>query len=288
MGTDTTHRPAVVRWVTGVTAVCAVLVMLAPLGLSAWSLSQWATDELGITGPLAYAVPATADLTALTFIGLTYLAAFRGQGGGISRVMVWVMIALSAVANARHGATIGLDATIGFAVCPAVTGVMLEVIIRRTLRDALVALGAVDPPLPRFRAARWLPGVAFLETLAAWKVAVREGITSPRQAVAAVRLQNGDHQADEAVTHLAQLAEEVDELAAMTKGEALRAAFLAIDAIDAPRAITWLAQRGIEVSPTYAHKVAREQSERAAAEAAEAAELPAVTALPVRSAGAGA
>jgi hypothetical protein len=90
---------------------------------------------------------------------------------------------------------------------------------------------------------------------------VTEGYTAPAVAVEAARRRRSGE-----VPNVAEsphtLAAEAAELAELTKAEQLRAAFVAVGEVSAPRALTYLARRGVEVSARYAHEVARAELAR--------------------------
>lgn len=271
MGTEPHNRTAslVLGWAAG---IFGTLVISTPFIVSFQSLREWAIASLGIHPEWAWTIPLALDMTGVTFMLLTSHAVVRGDSGGASRFLVWVMVAASAGANARHGSDISTDATITFAAMPVIGGLLLEVFWKRLRRSALVTIDAVERPIAHYRFARW--AVAPRETFRAWKVSVREGITSPHRALAVSRQLDGDETAEVAAAHARRMTE-IDELSKMSKTAALEAAFVALDEINVPAAMTWLAQRDITVSPTHAHKVARDVAARPAVEGAEVRQLAA-------------
>jgi hypothetical protein len=256
-----TNRTTLDRLVVAVIALALTIVVLAPVALSFHSLSDWARTSLALTGWWVYVVPVALDAAALTCVGLTFHAVLRADSAAGPRALMWALALASSTANARHGSTIGADAVAFYAAMPLVAMVLLDITLRRVRRSALAGLGGIEPPLPRFRGARWLPGVGLRETAAAWRAAVLEGFTSPAEAVQAVRLRR-----EGAVPNVAetphQLAAQAAELAELSKADQLRAAFRAVGETSAPRALTWLARRGVEVSARYAHEVAAAERDR--------------------------
>jgi len=262
--TDPTAR--LDRAILTVTAAAYAVVVPAPFVLSFASLAAWARDHVGLTGALPYVVPLALDASAVVCICLTFLAVMRADGAGAARFLVWLIAGGSAVANARHGADTSLDATILLAAMPLLTMLLVDIGFRRVLRNALAARGAIEPPLPRYRAVRW--AIAPRETARAWGVGVREQITSPAAALAQSR--RSAELTDAGVSDPAELAARARELQAMTKTDACRAAFTDIGEVNVPRAIAHLGQHGVSVNSNTAYSVARRVR----------AERPALAAVP--------
>lgn len=183
------------RAVLGVTGTALAVVVLSPLALSFHGLAGWGRDALGLTEPLTYLVPVTLDAAALVCVGLAFHAMLRADSAGAARLLVWVFAAASALANYRHAHTISPDAAAYYASMPLVSAVLLDITLRRIRRSALSHLGALEQPLPRYRAARWI--VAPRETWRAWCHAVRHGITDPNEALAASQSSVERHAAQE-------------------------------------------------------------------------------------------
>lgn len=245
------------RAIARATTAALVVVWLAPVALSWQSLAGWGREALGLAGPLPHLVPVALDLAALVCLGLTLHATLRADSATGPRLLVWVFAGASAVANVRHGATISTDAAIFYAAMPLGATLLADVSLRRVRRDALAHLGAIEPALPRYRAARWL--VAPRETWRAWCTAVRDGITSPAEALREARRQHDpDGQVPGGAETAAELAEDAAVLAGVSKTRALRLAFDRIGRVDAPEAAAWLGRRGVTVSGTHAHQVARQ------------------------------
>jgi hypothetical protein len=256
MSTD--HRTA--RLTAWLATAAIMLVTLTPMVLSAQSLAAWAREALGLSGVFAILVPVSLDAAALACVALALTATLRGDAGGAPKVLAWVLVAGSALANHRHGQGIGPDAEVYYPALPVLAMTLVELGLRYTRRSALVDAGRTEPVLPRFRAARW--AVAPVETFAAWRAAVVDGHTSPAAAVSAVRRRREGEvpavasSAAPGAESPHQLSADARELAGMSKADQLRAAFVAIGEVSAPRALTWLARRGVEVSSRYAHEVA--------------------------------
>lgn len=176
-------RTTVRRSLLGTIGAALAVVLAAPPALSFHSLMAWARTELALTDWWPYLVPLALDAAALLCVALATWAAWRGEAAGAARVLVWVFAGGSAAANARHGQAIGTsDAVVFFAALPVGAAVLLDVVLRRARRAALDDIGALEPPLPRYRLIRW--AVAPRETASAWRYAVRHGVTDPREALA--------------------------------------------------------------------------------------------------------
>jgi hypothetical protein len=285
--TDNRNTARLAAWASAA-AIAAVAV--TPMILSATSLAAWARDSLGLSGAAPWLVPASLDLAALACIALALAASLRGEAGGAPKLLAWLLVAGSAVANWRHGQAIGTtDAEAYFPALPVLAMVLVELGLRFVRRTALVSAGRTEASLPHWRLARW---VRFpRETFAAWSLAVADGITSPAEAVALVRQHRTGAapapavEVSAAASAAGNLVEGPDpELAALPKAEQLRVAFRALDEVNARRALTWLAQQGIDPpAPRYAYEVAATVKAEADDDGPERAELP-LRAIEARSA----
>jgi hypothetical protein len=244
-----------------VIAIGLAVVVLAPVALSVHSLADWGREKLGLTGNWPFVVPVALDCAALVCVGLTFYSVLKADSAGAARLLVWVLAGASATANARHGAEISTDATVFFAAMPLLAALLLDLTLRRVRRTRLADLGGVEPPLPRFRAARW--AVAPLETWRAWRIAVRRGITDPTRALE-LAMQGTTERRPAAV-----LEDDDGEVMTMTAAGAVRLAFDRLEAMPAPTAadaraaVAWLAERGVIVSENYAYTLARKARDKA-------------------------
>lgn len=192
-----TRRPADDRQRSGarlamaVTGAGLVAVVAAPVAISARSLAGWGREALGLVDGWEWLVPLPLDGAALACVGLALHATLRGDAPGLARVLVWVLAAASSAANWRHGTTVSPDAAVFFASMPLLAALLLDLVLRRVRHAALGGLGALERPLARYRAARWL--VAPRETWRAWRTAVREGITDPTEALARAAASRARH-----------------------------------------------------------------------------------------------
>jgi Protein of unknown function (DUF2637) len=169
------------------------------VALMSWKgLVDFGEDILGLGEWAAKMVPISLDgaAIALAFLGLRSVLA--GDAAGFPRVLAVVVIGASAGFNFYQASRQYGDAAaeLFFAGMTVLVYLLFEVVLRQIRRRSLRAIGAIEAPLPRFRLARWLPGVAFRETLRAWKMAVRHGVTSPAEALELARTPDEDRTID--------------------------------------------------------------------------------------------
>ena len=162
-----------------------LVVVAAPIALSFRTLTLYSRDQLGMSGGWEYLLPVSLDMAAVLCITLAFRAVASGESPGIARYLVWIFAGGSALLAWREGLVVGGDAPYVLPVLPIIAAVMLDVVLRHALRGRLRDLGAIEAPLPRFRATRWL--VAPVETGRAWAASIRHGMTSPQEALGFVR-----------------------------------------------------------------------------------------------------
>jgi hypothetical protein len=176
--------------------VCAVaglltVVIAAPIALSSQDLVAWAgsPDGLGLSSPWDVVVFLALDAAAAACVGMVVYSAWRGETGGAFGLLVWVFAAGSAFANYRHSSRPGApaDARWFFPLMSLAGPLLLEVTVRRIRRWVQTSAGRYERPLPHFRLARWLPLIAFRETVRAMCLAITEGYSRPEDAVRAAR-----------------------------------------------------------------------------------------------------
>lgn len=207
-----------------------VAVIIAPIALSSQDLVKWGADPygLGLTTFWAWIVFIALDMAAGTCVGMVTYSAWRGESGGVFHLLTWLFAGASAVANYRHGIrTPAADDEFFIPVMSLLGPLLLEVTLHRIKRWARVAERTVMTAKPKF-GARWLPGVALVETLSAWATAKRENIGRPEDAIAHVR--------------------ERRALKGMQDVDALRYAWSALSSYDEYAARRWLQARGRTVS----------------------------------------
>lgn len=211
-------------------AVALGAVIVAPIALSSQDLVKWGNDPhgLGLSPFWAWVVFIALDLAAAVCVGMVTYSAWRGESGGIFHVLTWMFAGTSAYANYRHGLhSPAADAKLFFPAMSLMGPLLLEVTLHRVKRWARVADRTVMTAKPAF-GVRWLPGVAFRETLTAWATAKRENIAKPEDAIAHVR--------------------ERRWLGEMTDLDAIRYAWSALGTEDEYQARLWLQARGRAVA----------------------------------------
>jgi hypothetical protein len=173
----------------GVIALALAAVIVAPIALSSGDLVAWAASPqgLGLGGAWPLVVFVALDAAAAVCVGFVLFSAWRGEGAGAFGLLVWLFATGSALANYQHGRrTPAPDDAVFFAAMSIAGPVLLHVTLHRVRRWVRIADGDYRPARAHF-GLRWLPGVAFVETLEAWKTSVRAGISRPELAVAQVR-----------------------------------------------------------------------------------------------------
>jgi len=206
-----------------------LVVAAPPVISSARNLYNLGQAQLGMPGRWALVVPLSVDAAALLCVFMTLRAVTSGKSAGLARGLVVAFAVFSAWLGYQEAVTLGfLAAKVYFPAMPVAAAVLLDMVIRHRRRDALEALGALEPPLPRFRFIRW--AVAFGETRRAWAAGVRHGLTEPAACLAFVR--------------------EVDTLRALreTPADQVRYAFASLNSGDEFAARAWLAARGVHVA----------------------------------------
>lgn len=158
------------------------VVVVAP-ELAAWhGLLGFARDVLRLTGAWALLVPLMFGIAAFYCALLAVRDVTAGDSAVVERALTWVYAAAGAGFNWFYGTSSGnAAAALFFAGASLSAALLWDRTLRAWRRDELRAAGALERPLPRFRLLRWL--VAPRETWRAWSLAVREGITSPAEAL---------------------------------------------------------------------------------------------------------
>lgn len=292
------HEGAVRGGALGVgRGVLLAVVVLAPEAAAWHGLLAVARETFGMTGWWAYLVPllfgAAAGYVAL--LAMRYV--LQGDSAMTERALTWVYGAAGAGFNWWHAvsSSTGNVASALFFGGASLSAVLLwDRTLRAWRRDELRAIGALEAPLPRFRALRWVlaPG----QTFAAFRAAVVLGLTSPdeaiaageatrqagrtpgdlvieRRAAAAVAL-SGERPAITAASSkdasLADLpvVERRVPLTELPSAAALREAWAAAGVVGVPSleetcaAVEWLTERGVEVSAKYAREVRLREQRR--------------------------
>jgi hypothetical protein len=226
------------RRILVVVAVALGLVILAPLTLSTRDLYDWAASPSGLNlnayepvGWWPVLPPVALDLAAAACIGMTIVCAWRRERPGVFGLLVWLFALTSAYAQYDHGkaqqnAGLAQDAWWAMPAFAILGPLLLEVTLHRLRRWARQESGEQHTGAAGF-GIRWLPGVAFRETLSAWAASRREGIARADDAIQFVRDR----------THMKR----------MDPVEALHYAFGALGVVDPHTARVWLAARGVAV-----------------------------------------
>lgn len=239
-------------------SVLLSLVIIAPIALSSQDLVRWAQSPTGLalSRGWAWLVFVALDAAAATCVAMTVHAATRGESGGMFHVLTWMFAAGSALANYRHGTTTAARDDEVFFPAMSLTGpLLLDVTLARMRRWIRTEDGRQLAARPRF-GARWMPGVAFRSTFRAWKVALREGIDRPADAIAHVR--------------------ETDALRQLPPVDQLQYALYVLGSYDMWAARRWLQARGVVIR--------QETVDTVLASLPAAPERRSVTAPPVRAA----
>ncbi len=232
---DATARPRKasiglgMRLLAAVIALALTVVIVAPIALSSQDLVRWSADPagLGLSPGWAWLAFVALDAAAAVCVGMVTFAAWRGEAGGAFHILTWMFALGSATANYRHGLSTAAKDDEYFFPAMSLTGpLLLDVTLARIRRWVRLEARTQLAPRPKF-GPRWLPGVAFRETLAAWRTSIREGISRPDEAVAHVR--------------------EVRALAGLSPADALHLAYQALGHTDPYTARTWLLARGVNI-----------------------------------------
>ena len=175
-------------------AIGLAFVIAAPFALSSQDLVDWASSPTGLDLSIGWSlyVFVALDVAAAVCVLFVVYAAWRGESAGIFGLLVWAFAATSAFANYQHAQTTAARDDNWFFPAMSLAGpFLLEATTRRIRRWVRSSAGRYEHPLPHFRMARWLPGVAFRETTRALKLAITEGYSRPEDAIAAARIFRG-------------------------------------------------------------------------------------------------
>ena len=208
-------------------------VLIAPVLLSSQDLYRWGASPTGLGLPNAWPllVPVALDLAAVTCIGMTIVAAWRRERPGVFEALVWVFALTSAYAQYKHGIAArgaggARDAWWAMPAFAVLGPVLLHVTLSTLRKWARQDAGEQHHGAAGF-GTRWIPGVAFRETLAAWAASRREGISQAADAVAYVR--------------------ERKALSTLSPVDQMHYAFGALGSYESHAARVWLAARGVVV-----------------------------------------
>jgi Protein of unknown function (DUF2637) len=226
------------------------LVVISVAAMSFTGLVGFGRDVLHLSGLAAAMVPVSLDMAAMSCGALGLRSVAAGESAAGARCMLAAFVIASASANYLHAERAYGDtaAALFFGSMSVAAVAMFDLVLRSLRRAALRSIGAIERPLPRFRAVRWLRFPR--ETFGGWSMAVRFGLTRPDDALALVW--------ERAEVRAAVDARDAD-LAALSKAEALRTAFAAVGRVDVPAALGWLRERSVKIDRGYAYELAKTQ-----------------------------
>lgn len=237
------------RWIMSAVAGFLGFVTIAPLIISGQDLYHWAESTKGLNLPAGFSllIPVVFDIAAASCIGMNIIGAvWRSERAGVFGMMTWVFAGTSAFAQYRSGMSslregIALDAYWAFPLIAILGPLLLHLVLNKIRKWAKEDAGIIKRGAAGF-GTRWIPGVAFRETLRSWAVSHREGIVQWEAAVTLVREQQA----------LRQLATKGGSWFSRKQYVANPAVFsYAMDALprsDAYSIRKWLAARGILVT----------------------------------------
>ncbi|GAB3971288.1 hypothetical protein GCM10029978_046190 [Actinoallomurus acanthiterrae] len=180
--------PGARRWRVPVAALIALVSFLGVLAaIEAMALRgqvDFGRYVLRLNGRWLAIPPIALEGGTLAAATLTLWAVLNHDSAALSRLMTMAFIGAAACANyqgAKHAgrSTLAADYLAGASVAAYL---MWHNILTRLRRSDLRQAEALEDPLPRFRLLRWM--FAFQETYAAFKVAIRQNITRPADAIA--------------------------------------------------------------------------------------------------------
>lgn len=263
-GAAPAQRPPRVVSVAG--AVALAVVVLAP-ELVLWrALVPLGRDELELSDGWEFFPPLMFGAAGAACAVLALRAVLAGRAAVVERFLTFVYaLAGAALAGWYEAASQGrVAAAVVFAGAAVSSPLLWDRVLRHLAWTWLEAAGVIERPLPRFRPLRWV--FDFRTTRDAWLLALREGISTPAEALAVLRARRDGLPSP---APRAELPAPLPELAAMSKVDALRTAWAAAG-VEVPEsshvrpALGWLAERGIQINESYAYGVQRRELERAA------------------------
>jgi hypothetical protein len=211
---------------------------------------------IGIHGAAAYGVPVTLDGIAIIASLLALRSELARESSGMYRLTLIGFTAASSAANAWHGARSG-----GVADALYLGGMSLAVAwlftlsLRQIRTSDRRAAGMVTPPLPHFSGWHWARYPR--RTFGAWSLAIRDGHQTARAALDARTAAD----AAKAAAALPAVELDAETLAGMSARDRMAVAFGAVGAVDVPRALAVLADRGAPVDQSHAYQVRRQMIE---------------------------
>lgn len=209
---------------------------------------------IGIAGVAAWGVPVTLDGVSLIAAVLALRAELVREASGVYRLTMFGFTAASAAANYWHGIRTGSpEAALYLGGMSVAVAWLFSLALRQIRRAERKAAGRVTGDRPKFSAAHWARYP--LLTWLAWSLAVRDGIATAAEALAAARAER-----EKPAVPLPEVPP-VAELAELPKAEAIRLALAHNDG-NVIASLSWLAERGITCDRAYAHDVKAGRSGR--------------------------
>lgn len=171
------------RWTT-IALAATLLAVEAVVLAESWRGLVGFADLIGITGAPAWGVPVTLDGVSLLAALVALRAELAGEASGVYRVTMFAFTGGSAAANYWHGRTVGgIAAAVYLGGMSIAVAVVFSLALRQIRYQDRRGAGTVTDRLPRFSAAHWVRYPQL--TWWAWSLAVRDGHTTARQALAA-------------------------------------------------------------------------------------------------------
>lgn len=225
-------------------------VLLAIEALAVHGQLDFGRHVLGLDGAYVYVVPVALEGGTLVSATLALWATLTGDPTGMHRFWTYIFLGGAAAANwiGALAADRGWIAAAYLAATCVAALRMWHAILHRIRRAELRKTGAVEAPLPRFRALRWL--IAPAETFAAWRLAVREGVVSPDDALRLVR--------DELTVTPPTTSGGVDLDELPSKRAKIEHAAGLLNTYDVAPVRGWLSERGVTTDYSNAARVLRD------------------------------
>jgi hypothetical protein len=172
------RRFASVAFAVALLAVATVIALESYRGLVGFAAM------IGIHGAAALGVPISLDGVSLAAAAVALRAELAGESSALYRGTLFAFTAASAAANWYHGAsTDGAPAALYLGGMSLAVAWVFTLSLRQIRHESRRAAGTTTERRPNFSPAHWMryPGL----TWRAWSLAIRDGHTSPRVAIAA-------------------------------------------------------------------------------------------------------
>lgn len=169
------------QWTAPVLAT-VLLAVEAVIAAESWRGLTGFAHLIGITGVAAWGVPVTLDGVSLVAALTALRAELAGESSGIYRVVLFAFTGGSAAANYWHAwHERSTEAALYFGGMSIAVAVVFSLALRQIRSEDRRKAGRVTARLPRFSVAHWVRFPRL--TWRAWSLAVRDGHTSPRDAL---------------------------------------------------------------------------------------------------------